>query len=169
MIFHSRTALLSLLLTAGCGGKLVAQQRFTMNAELASLSWETQVPAGQPSLWLEYAELSCPSERTYSSDNAEPVYTFVGNLRVSTGGNAVYDGGLRLAETGTPTSGMSGTVRASSRERCGPSHCELSGRVKIVELDDLAAGSPLLIEASLPPSADDATVGSISMQLRAKQ
>jgi hypothetical protein len=159
--------LLLTLATSACGGKLVAEQPFGPQGDRMVLEWETTVPEGEPSLWLKY-HLQTGSEYNAGRSRTDAVYTVEGVLKVTTGGNAVYDGVLRLDDGQPPTTQLSSTVTVGSSETCGSSGCTLKGRVRALELTELSAGSPLIIHASVPVQGDQISVNELSMQLRAK-
>jgi hypothetical protein len=154
-------------LTLACGGKLVDEAPFTSSGEQLQLSWESTVPEGEASLWLDYA-LSTASEAEHATSSRDPVYHLHGTLSVTTGGNAVYDGVLRLDSEQPPPTTTSSSVTVGARESCGVKGCDIAGRVRALPLEGLAAGSPLRIEATMPQASEDASVKELSLQLRAK-
>jgi hypothetical protein len=170
MTFRIPSPLLSiptLLLGVACGGKLVAEQPFALAAGKATIDWETTVPDGEASLWLDYA-LSTGSESHHASSGQEPVYHLAGTLGVTTSDNAVYAGVLRLDSEQPPTTQGGATVTLGASEKCSFEGCELAGRVRILELGELSAGSPLVIRAELPLEGDRISIEGLNMQLRAK-
>jgi hypothetical protein len=153
-------------LILACGGKLVTEQPFTLADGRATLAWDVPVPEGEGSLWLDY-QLVTGSE--YDIDHGhDPVYDLAGTMTVTTSGNAVYDGVLRVSSSAPPTTQSSSKVTIGSSQSCGGSGCEISGRVRALELSTLATGSPLVIQASLPLEGDQIRIEGLSLQLRAK-
>lgn len=151
-----------------CGGKLVAEQAFEPSGDQLQLQWETTLPEGEGSLWLKY-HLETGSEYDAGRSRTEPVYRTAGTLTVTTSGNAVYDGVLRLDDGKPPTTQMSSTVTVGSSESCGTSSCTIKGRVRTLDLGALSSGSPLVIQANIPAKGEQVAVQSLSMQLRAKK
>lgn len=156
-----------LTLSLACGGKLVEDKPFTLTNSQATLSWDVPVPEGEASLWLDYA-LATGSEYDFSEGGQEPVYDLAGTMSVTTSGNPVYDGVLRLSSDAPPTTSTSSSVTIGSRQSCGNSGCTISGRIRALDLEGLAAGSPLEIRASLPLEGDQIRIEGLSLQLRAK-
>ncbi len=157
----------SAVLALACGGKLVDERAFVQQGERLTLDWETTVPEGEPSFWLAY-DLHTGSEYDMGRGSTDPVYNAQGTLAVTTGGNAVYDGLLRLDDGQAPTTQLSSTVTVGSSETCGTDGCRVKGRVRTLNLDDLSAGSPLVVEASIPVQGDSVTVEALTLQMRAK-
>ena len=158
---------LALPLSIGCGGKLVAEQPFAIADGQATISWEVPVPEGDASLWLAY-ELRGASENDFDHDGYDARYQLAGELSVTTSGNPVYQGKLQLSSEGSPTTQGGTTVTIGSSQSCTPSGCDISGRVRALRLEGLLAGSPLMIEASLPTQIEYTSLEALRMQLRAR-
>ncbi len=154
-------------LTTACGGKLVAEQPFSLADGKATLAWEITVPEGEASLWLDY-ELATGVERDVGRDDLDPRYQLQGLLKVTSSGNPVYDGSLWLRSDGPPTSALTTTVTIGSSKSCGASGCEISGRVHTLDLSGLAAGSPVVISAALPLEVEHSRIEALKLQLRSK-
>jgi hypothetical protein len=170
MTLRSPAMPMSLLFPAllfSCGGKLVAEEPFALAAGQATLDWETPVPEGEASLWLVY-RLSTASENNLSDYGVEPIYHIIGTADITTGGVPVYQGALRLDSSEPPTTAVRSSTRMGSRENCSPKGCEVSGRIRALELHELAPGSPLSIHAQLPLQGQPGVIEELTMQLRAK-
>lgn len=150
-----------------CGGKLIAEQPFAVASDKVTLAWETTVPEGEASLWLDY-DLQTGSETDIGHRELDPVYDLAGIMRVTTGANPVYDGHLRLSSDDPPTTQLTSKVTIGSRQSCNTKGCSISGRVRALSLDTLAAGSTIVISAALPLEGRQIRVEALSMQLRAK-
>ncbi len=161
-----RAGLLILLATA-CGGELVEEKAFTVSAGQATLEWETAIPDGKPGLWLVY-DMDTGVSYGVGSTESEPQYHVHGTLTVLVSGNEVYDGPLRMDDDASPTQARGGTVTIGSTQSCSNRGCSIKGRVRLLQIDNVTAGSPLSVRASLPTSGEATTVKSLGMQLRAK-
>jgi len=150
-----------------CGGKLIAQQPFSVSGDKVTIAWETGVPDGEVSLWLDYS-LETGSEHDITQGTTDAVYHMKGLLKVTSGGNPVYDGPLYLRSDGPPTTQLTSTVTVGSSQSCSGKGCSMSGRVRALNLDTLSPGSPIVISAALPQDGDQIHIESLVMQIRAK-
>jgi len=150
-----------------CGGKLITEQPFAISGDTVTVAWETTVPEGEASLWLDYS-LETGSEHDITQGTTDAVYHMKGLLKVTSSDNPAYDGPLYLRSDGPPTTQLTSTVTIGSRQSCSTKGCSISGRVRALNLDTLAAGSPIVISAALPVQGEQIRIESLGMQLRAK-
>ncbi len=170
MTVRSLAMLLTLPTLVGmtaCGGKLIAEQPFVVSGDTVTLAWETTVPAGEASLWLDYA-LETGSEHDITQGTSDAVYHMKGLLQVTSDGTPVYDGPLYLRSNGPPTDQLTSTVTIGSSQSCSSKGCSIGGRVKALKLDAAAEGSPIVISAALPLEGDQIRIEDLSLQLRSK-
>ncbi len=167
MTLRTPAMMLVIATVTACGGKLVDERPFTVASDKVTLAWETTVPEGEASLWLDY-KLETGSEHDITQGRTDAVYHMQGLLSVTSSGNPAYDGPLYLRSDGPPTTALTSTVTIGSTKTCSAKGCSISGRVRTLNLDTLAAGSPIVISAALPLEGDQIRIESLGMQLRAK-
>lgn len=158
-----RTLLILALFCAGCSDRIVDGREY--NAE-GKLTWETVMPSSRnTAMWLRYS-LTSPVKRADAEDEGIIIYDLSGHLSIEGQGVSVYNGGVLLTPEGpTVDKTYSKGVRDGIVRSCGYSTCNESGRLMLLSLAEVEAGTRLQIDAWLPLERDGSELVSAKLEL----
>jgi hypothetical protein len=158
-----RTVLSLALLCTACSERVVDGREYDAEGKL---EWETVMPSSRnTALWLRYS-LSSSVKRASAEDEGIIIYDLSGQLSVVGDGISVYNGGILLTPEGpTVDKTYSKGVRDGIVRSCGYSTCQESGRLMLLSLAEVSAGTRLNIESWLPSEREGSELLSAKLEL----
>jgi hypothetical protein len=151
------------LLCAACSDRVVDGRAYN---DAGKLEWSTVMPSSRnTALWLRYS-LSSPVQRSGPEDEGIIRYDLSGQLGIMGDGLQVYHGGLLLTPEGpTVDKTYSKGIRDGIQRSCGYSSCEESGRLMLLSLAEVDAGTVLEINSWLPLERNGSQLLSAKLEL----
>ena len=155
--------LCSALFQSACSDRVVDRRAYDAEGKL---TWTTVMPGSRnTALWLGYS-LSAPAARSAPETPGIPNYDLTGRLELVGDDRGVYSGSVFLRPEGVAIDKMySKGEREDINTDCGFSTCFETGRMKLLSLHEVDAGTVLELTAYLPKKNDRAELISAELML----